>query len=159
MNWKDIGLTPYGNSLVVNGAYLEKNPKLAEDFVRISQKAFAACVADVTPCLKALLDQVSGSDKENQERRGEPIKFRSRCSPRSPARQGKPGAAVGTHQVPDDRRFHHHKSAGLDRCRADEQGLRTGADLSRHGKAVRGRDRVFDKTARSLDQDGCQQGQ
>jgi NitT/TauT family transport system substrate-binding protein len=61
--------------LIVNGEFLEKNPKLAEDFVKISQKAFAACVADVTPCLKALLDQVSGLDKENQERQWERIKF------------------------------------------------------------------------------------
>jgi NitT/TauT family transport system substrate-binding protein len=75
VNWKDIGLNPYGNSLIVNGAYLEKNPKLVEDFVRVSQKAFAACVADVAPCLKALLDQVSGLDKENQERQWERIKF------------------------------------------------------------------------------------
>ena len=75
LNWKDIGLNPYGNSLIVNGAFLQKNPKLAADFVRISQKAFAACVADVTPCLKALLDQVSGLDKENQQRQWERIKF------------------------------------------------------------------------------------
>jgi NitT/TauT family transport system substrate-binding protein len=75
VNWKDIGLNPYGNSLIVNGEFLEKNPKLAEDFVKISQRAFAACVADVTPCLKALLDQVSGLDKENQERQWERIKF------------------------------------------------------------------------------------
>jgi len=75
VNWKDIGLNPYGNSLIVNGAFLAKNPKLVEDFVRISQKAFAACVADVDPCLKALLDQVSGLDKENQERQWERIKF------------------------------------------------------------------------------------
>src|SRR5215510_3226416 len=50
VNWKDIGLNPYGNSLIVNGAFLEKNPKLVGEFVRISQKAFAACVADVAPC-------------------------------------------------------------------------------------------------------------
>src|ERR1700739_1316323 len=75
VNWKNIGLNPYGNSLIVNGAFLEKNPKLAEDFVRVTQKAFAACVADVAPCLKALLDQVSGLDKENQERQWERIKF------------------------------------------------------------------------------------
>ncbi len=74
LNWKEIGLNPYGNSLIVNGAYLSKNPKLVEDFVRISQKAYAACVADVAPCLKALLDQVSGLDKENQERQWERIK-------------------------------------------------------------------------------------
>jgi NitT/TauT family transport system substrate-binding protein len=75
LNWKDIGLNPYGNSLIVNGAYLEKNPKLVEDFVKITQKAYAACVADAAPCLKALLDQVSGLDKENQERQWERIKF------------------------------------------------------------------------------------
>ena len=66
INWKDIGLNSYGNSLIVNGAFLEKNPKLSEDFVRITQKAYAACVADFDPCLKALLDQVSGLDREEQ---------------------------------------------------------------------------------------------
>jgi ABC-type nitrate/sulfonate/bicarbonate transport system substrate-binding protein len=66
LNWKDIGLNTYGNSLIVNGAFLEKNPKLAEDFVRITQKAYAACVADFEPCLKALLDQVTGLDREEQ---------------------------------------------------------------------------------------------
>jgi NitT/TauT family transport system substrate-binding protein len=75
VNWKDIGLNPYGNSLIVNGAYLEKNPKIAEAFVNVSQKAFAACVADVAPCLKALLDSVSGLDRESQERQWERIKF------------------------------------------------------------------------------------
>jgi len=66
LNWKDIGLNSYGNSLIVNGAFLEKNPKLSEDFVRITQKAYAACVADFEPCLKALLDQVTGLDREDQ---------------------------------------------------------------------------------------------
>jgi NitT/TauT family transport system substrate-binding protein len=75
LNWKDIGLNPYGNALIVNGGFLAKNPKLAEDFVRISQKAFAACVADVTPCLTALLDQVSGLDRENQQHQWERIKY------------------------------------------------------------------------------------
>ena len=75
LNWKDIGLNPYGNSLIVNGAFLEKNPKLVEDFVKISQKAYSACVADVAPCLKALLDQVSGLDEDNQKRQWERIKF------------------------------------------------------------------------------------
>jgi len=75
VNWKDIGLNPYGNSLIVNGAYLEKNPKTAEAFVKISQKAFAACVADVAPCLKALVESVSGLDNHSQERQWERIKF------------------------------------------------------------------------------------
>ncbi|HEX2363415.1 MAG TPA: ABC transporter substrate-binding protein [Bradyrhizobium sp.] len=75
VNWKDIGLNPYGNSLIVNGAFLEKNPKLVEAFVKVTQKAYAACVADVAPCLKALLDNVSGLDKENQQRQWERIKY------------------------------------------------------------------------------------
>ncbi len=75
VNWKDIGLNPYGNSLIVHGAYLAKNPKRAHDFVTISQKAFAACVADVDPCLKALLDNASGLEKENQQRQWERIKY------------------------------------------------------------------------------------
>ncbi len=75
INWKDIGLNPYGNSLVVNGQFLQKNPKLAEDFVKISQRAFAACVADVDPCLKALLDQASGLDKQTQLNQWERIKY------------------------------------------------------------------------------------
>jgi ABC-type nitrate/sulfonate/bicarbonate transport system substrate-binding protein len=66
LNWKEIGLNSYGNSLIVNGAFLEKNPRLAEDFVRITQKAYAACVADFEPCLKVLLEQVSGLDREEQ---------------------------------------------------------------------------------------------
>jgi NitT/TauT family transport system substrate-binding protein len=66
LNWKEIGLNSYGNSIIVNGAFLERNPKLAEDFVRITQKAYAACVADFEPCLKVLLEQVSGLDREEQ---------------------------------------------------------------------------------------------
>lgn len=75
INWKDIGLNPYGNSVIVNGAYLAKNPKLSEDFVRVTQKAFASCVADVDPCLKALLDAASGLDRDNQQKQWERIKF------------------------------------------------------------------------------------
>ena len=52
-----------------------EEPEAGEDFVKISQKAYAACVADVAPCLKALLDAASGLDKENQQRQWERIKF------------------------------------------------------------------------------------
>ena len=125
LNWKDIGLNAYGNSLIVNGAFLEKNPKLAEDFVRITQKAYAACVADFEPCLKALLDQVTGLDREEQVLQWGRIKY----------------------LMADE--FTTTKSAGLDRRRADAERLRAGADLSRHGKAVCGGKRVHDQVARS----------
>jgi NitT/TauT family transport system substrate-binding protein len=75
LNWKDIGLNAYGNSLITNGAFLEKNPKLAGDFVKITQKAYAACVADFEPCLKALLDQVTGLDKKEQQDQWGRIKY------------------------------------------------------------------------------------
>jgi NitT/TauT family transport system substrate-binding protein len=74
LRWPDIGLNPYGNSLVVNGAYLEKNPKLVEDFVKVNQKAFATCVADVNPCLDALLQATSGLEKPTQLNQWERIK-------------------------------------------------------------------------------------
>jgi NitT/TauT family transport system substrate-binding protein len=56
--WRDIGINPYGNSIIVNADYLEKK--------RDVQKAFAACVQDVAPCLKALMASVSGLDEANQ---------------------------------------------------------------------------------------------
>jgi NitT/TauT family transport system substrate-binding protein len=75
LNWKDIGLNAYGNSLIANGAFLQKHPKLAENFVRITQKAYAACVADFEPCLRALLDQVTGLDREEQQLQWKRIKY------------------------------------------------------------------------------------
>lgn len=64
--WRNIGINPYGNSIIVNGAYLAKNRSTVENFVKVSQKAFATCVADVSPCLKALMASVSGLDEANQ---------------------------------------------------------------------------------------------
>jgi NitT/TauT family transport system substrate-binding protein len=64
--WRDVGLNPYGNSIFVNGDVLAKKPELVKNFTAVSQKAFAACVADVGPCLKALLADVSGLDEANQ---------------------------------------------------------------------------------------------
>jgi NitT/TauT family transport system substrate-binding protein len=54
--WRDVGLNPYGNSVIVNGAYLKKHKKVIANFVRVTQKAFAACVADPKPCIQALID-------------------------------------------------------------------------------------------------------
>ena len=134
LNWKDIGLNSYGNSLIVNGAFLEKNPKLSEDFVRITQKAYAACVADFEPCLKALLEQVTGLDREEQLLQWGRIKY----------------------LMADE--FTITKGLGWIDARADAERLRAGADLSRHRKAVCRRKRFHYQTARSRHQDGCEQG-
>jgi NitT/TauT family transport system substrate-binding protein len=72
--WREIGLNLYGNAIIVNGGYLGKNRDTVAKFVKVSQKAFAACVADVTPCLKALMASVSGLDEANQRAQWERIK-------------------------------------------------------------------------------------
>jgi NitT/TauT family transport system substrate-binding protein len=64
--WRDIGINPYGNSILVNAAYLEKHPDVVKAFAQVSQKAFAACVEDAEPCLKALTESASGLDLAQQ---------------------------------------------------------------------------------------------
>jgi NitT/TauT family transport system substrate-binding protein len=54
--WRDVGLNPYGNSVIVNGAYLAKHKPLIRKFVRVTQRAFAACVKKPKPCIQALVD-------------------------------------------------------------------------------------------------------
>ena len=54
--WREIGLNPYGNSVIVNAEYLKKNRPAIEKFVKVTQRAFAACVKDPKPCVQALID-------------------------------------------------------------------------------------------------------
>jgi NitT/TauT family transport system substrate-binding protein len=64
--WKDAGIDPYGNSIVVNGAYLKAHRDTVAAFVTVTQKAFAACVADEKPCIEALAEANSGLNIESQ---------------------------------------------------------------------------------------------
>jgi len=64
--WRDIGLNLYGNSIIVNGDFARKHGDLVKAFTQVSQKAFAACVQDIGPCLKALMAEASGLDEANQ---------------------------------------------------------------------------------------------
>lgn len=64
--WRDIGVNPYGNSVIVNGGFLRRHRDTVKAFVEVSQRAFAACVATVDPCLKALFAEVSGLDDRVQ---------------------------------------------------------------------------------------------
>lgn len=64
--WRDIGVNPYGNSVIVNGDFLSENKELVAKFASVTQRAFSACVKDVEPCLSALMEQVSGLDHDNQ---------------------------------------------------------------------------------------------
>jgi NitT/TauT family transport system substrate-binding protein len=54
--WKDAGLNTYGNTVIVNADFLKKNKPLVAAFVKVTQKAFAACVANENPCVQALVD-------------------------------------------------------------------------------------------------------
>jgi len=72
--WRNIGVNVYGNSLVVNGAYLKANPERVKKFVAVTQRAYAACVKDFAPCLDALTASVSGLSPDNQRDQWERIK-------------------------------------------------------------------------------------
>ena len=54
--WRDAGLNPYGNSVIVNAKYLEGNRATIDKFVKVTQRAFAACVKEPEPCVQALVD-------------------------------------------------------------------------------------------------------
>ncbi len=54
--WRDAGLNTYGNSIIVNAKYLEANKPLVDKFVKVTQRAFAACVKEPRPCVQALVD-------------------------------------------------------------------------------------------------------
>jgi len=54
--WREVGLNPYGNSVIVNGAWLAANKPLVEKFVKVTQRAFATCVKDPKPCVQALVE-------------------------------------------------------------------------------------------------------
>ncbi len=54
--WRDAGLNPYGNSVIVNAEYLKANKPLVDKFVKVTQRAFAACVKEPNPCVQALID-------------------------------------------------------------------------------------------------------
>ena len=64
--WREIGLNPYGNSVIVNQAYLAKNKAQIGKFVKVTQRAFAACVKDPKPCVQALIDANGALSFDNE---------------------------------------------------------------------------------------------
>jgi NitT/TauT family transport system substrate-binding protein len=66
LRWKDVGINPYSNALVVNGAFLRTKPAVAKAFVQVTQRAFAACAANPEPCLQAVVAENSGLKIENE---------------------------------------------------------------------------------------------
>jgi len=60
---KEIGVNPYGNSVIANGAFLQSNPDVVGSFVQVTQKAYAACAKAPEPCIDALIAANSGLKK------------------------------------------------------------------------------------------------
>ncbi len=63
---RDLGFNPYGNSIVANGAFLAENPDTVRAFVEVTQRAYAACLADPEPCIAELAR--AGSQKVDDVR-------------------------------------------------------------------------------------------
>ncbi|MZR32319.1 ABC transporter substrate-binding protein [Sneathiella litorea] len=63
LRWSDFGINPYGNSFIVNTAFMKENPEIVGKFVAVTQRAFHACVENPDPCVKSLMDVASGLDK------------------------------------------------------------------------------------------------
>jgi NitT/TauT family transport system substrate-binding protein len=64
--WRNAGLNPYGNSVIVNGEYLNKHRATVAKFVKVTQRAFAACVKDPKPCVQALIDANGALSFDNE---------------------------------------------------------------------------------------------
>ena len=62
---REIGINPYGNSVIANGAFLADNPDAVDAFVKVTQRAYAACVKEPEPCIDALLAANSGLKKKD----------------------------------------------------------------------------------------------
>jgi NitT/TauT family transport system substrate-binding protein len=64
--WRDVGINPYGNSVIVNAEFLSKNKPVIDKFVKVTQRAFAACVKDAKPCVQALIDANGALSYDNE---------------------------------------------------------------------------------------------
>ena len=64
--WKDVGVNPYGNSIIVNREFLDKNRDAVAGFVKVTQQAFHDCVVTPEPCVQALVDANTGLKFDNE---------------------------------------------------------------------------------------------
>jgi len=59
-SFREAGLNPHGHAVIVNAGYLASHRDIVARFVRVTQKAYGACVPDGRPCVEALLRANSG---------------------------------------------------------------------------------------------------
>ncbi|XWN29578.1 MAG: ABC transporter substrate-binding protein [Devosia sp.] len=64
--WKEHGINPYGNSIIVNGEFLAENEDTVKAFVDVTQRAFHYCVETPEPCIDALVEANTGLQKDNE---------------------------------------------------------------------------------------------
>ncbi len=64
--WKEYGVNPYGNSIIVNREFLDNNKEAVAAFVEVTQKAFHDCVETPEPCVQALVDANPGLQFDNE---------------------------------------------------------------------------------------------
>ncbi|MBU2647721.1 ABC transporter substrate-binding protein [bacterium] len=65
--WKEYGINPYGNSIIVNGKYLKQKPEVIQAFIKVSQKAFYQCTINPDPCVQALVSANTGLKFDNEK--------------------------------------------------------------------------------------------
>ena len=64
--WKQYGVNPYGNSILVNREFLEENREAVAKFVEVTQQTFYDCVQTPKPCVQALVEANSGLKLEGE---------------------------------------------------------------------------------------------
>ena len=127
--WRDAGLNPYGNSIIVNAKFLAENKPLVDKFVKVTQRAFAACVKEPNPCVQALIDANGALKFDNELTNWSLVeklmsdKYLARGRTRHPRRRAHGGR------------------------------LRAGARIHRHRQALRRQDHLHQRVPGPLDQD------
>ena len=63
---KEYGVNPYGNSIIVNADFLAEKKEVVAAFVKVTQRAFAACAENHEPCIAALVEANKGLKVDNE---------------------------------------------------------------------------------------------
>jgi NitT/TauT family transport system substrate-binding protein len=66
LSWAKAGINPYGLTIFVNTDYLAAHKDVVARFIKVTQHAYQECVKSPDPCVKAMVDQVSGLKIENE---------------------------------------------------------------------------------------------
>jgi len=63
---KEYDVNPYGNTVIANAEFLANKKEVVGAFVKVTQKAFAACANDSAPCIAALVEANKGLKADNE---------------------------------------------------------------------------------------------